>query len=86
MHEFIKQTGKALYENKRLIIRAILTCAYYAMIFYVLRLLFFYKVSMDNRDLVNIIIGAILASFTQVTNFWFRTYSDHTENKEQNKG
>ena len=72
MSEFLTK----IHDNRRLIIRAILTCSYYAMIFYVLRLLFFYKIESDYKDIVNIIIGAILASFGRVTDYWFGSKKD----------
>lgn len=72
MKELFSGLGRVFHNNRRLVIRAILTCAYYAMIFYVLRLLFFHKISSDYKDMINIIIGAILASFGKVTDFWFK--------------
>lgn len=72
MREFLAGAVRILHDNRRLMIRAVLTCAYYAMIFYVLRLLFFHKISSDYKDMINIIVGAILASFGKVTDFWFK--------------
>jgi hypothetical protein len=72
MQEFIHKTLIMFHDNRRLIVRSVLTLAYYAMIFYVLRLLFFYEVNSEYKDMINIIVGAILASFGKVTDFWFK--------------
>lgn len=72
MKDLIQKAGAAIHGNRRLIIRAILTIAYYAMIFYVLRLFFFYKVNSDYKEMISMIVGAILASFGKVTDFWFK--------------
>ena len=70
---------RLVFSNRMMIVRSILTLAYYAMIFYVLWLLFFYKVSAEYRDILNIIVGAVIASFSKVTDFWFKSHSESGE-------
>jgi hypothetical protein len=73
-----------IHDNRRLIIRAILTLAYYAMIFYILRLLFFYKINSDYKDMINIVIGAILASFGKISDFWFKNHGEDSKEDAPN--
>lgn len=75
----------SVLQNRRLIIRAFLTLAYYGMIFYILHILFYHSVSSEYRDIINIIVGAIIVSLGKVTDFWFKKDDeDIDEEKKEN--
>lgn len=69
-------------QERKLIVRAVLTLGYYAIIFYMLRLLFFYKVQSDYKDILLIIVGAIIGNFAQITNFWFKKDEEDIHEKD----
>lgn len=82
MDKFLNSSVLAVLLNKRLIIRAIITAAVLGMIVYMTRMLFFYKPSAEYKDIINVIIGAILGQLPTVVNFWFKKDSDdHNEDK-----
>lgn len=62
----------AIILNKRLIIRAIITAIVLAMVVYIVRMLFFYPIRSEHKDILNVIIGAILGQVPTVINFWFK--------------
>jgi hypothetical protein len=70
-------------QNRRLIIRAGLTLAYYGMVFYILHVLFYHQVSAEYRDMINIIVGAIIVSLGKVTDFWFRKDDEDLEEEKK---
>ena len=58
--------------SRRLLLRALFTLCAFALIFYIIHLLFFRQIQSDYRDILNVIIGAIIAVFGKVTDFWFK--------------
>jgi hypothetical protein len=74
----------AVIINRRLIIRAAITLATLGIIVYILRMLFFYKPSPEFKDLINVVIGAMLMSLSKVIDFWFKKDDeDHVEEKTE---
>lgn len=81
---FWQSSMRMVFLNKLLIVRALLSLAYYALVFYVVRILVSVKIEPDNKDILNIIMGAIVASFSLVTHYWFkRDDNDDREDKEK---
>lgn len=72
--------------SRRLILRAIFTAMVFITIVYIIRLLFFYKVEDNYRDILNVIIGALVAQVSKVVDFWFKKDDeDNKEDKEEKK-
>lgn len=72
----MRPTIEMLLENKKIIIRAALTVAYYAMIFYALYLIYFHKIDKEQKDILMFILGAVIASFSKVTDYWFPKHDE----------
>lgn len=73
----------AVVINRKLILRAAITISYYALLFYLIRLLFFYKPSPDYKDVLLIIVGALVGNLTKVTDFWFHRESEDIEDSKK---
>lgn len=71
--EIFSKSLAALVVNKRLIIRAATTLLVLAVLVYIIRLLFTYSSDTGFREnMLNVIIGAVIMSFSKVMDFWFR--------------
>jgi len=73
---------RMVFLNKLMIVRALLTLGYYAMVFYVVHVLVGCRIEQDNKDILNIMVGAIVASFSLVTHYWFKTSEKDDKNTE----
>lgn len=80
MDKFTSSVAAVLL-NKRLIIRAVITAAVLGMIIYIIRMLFFYTINSEYKDILNVIIGAVLGQLPTVINFWFKR--DDDDQKEE---
>jgi uncharacterized membrane protein len=80
MQQFLSNSIEAMLANKMLIIRALLSFAILGLVWYIIRMLFFYKPSPDYKDILNVIFGGVLALLPTVINYWFK--KDHDEPKD----
>ena len=55
-----------------------ITCAMFGLLFWILNLLFHPTLELDptHRNLLNIILGTFIATFSKVIDFWFRPKKD----------
>ena len=62
-------------------IKTLLTLFVFGMFYQIINLLFHPTLTLDDkyRDLLNIIIGAFLASFSKIIDFWFHN-NKHKDN------
>jgi len=70
----------AVLVSKRLIIRSVITLIVLAIFIFLLYLLFYKKIDNEFKDLINVAIGAFLASFGRIIDFWF--HKDEEDAKE----
>ena len=61
----------ALLQNKHLLFRMLITMMVLSMVFYMVRMLAYGRISTDYKDMLLIILGAILGNYTSVVNWWF---------------
>ena len=81
MSKIFSDSIAAVFMNKRLIIRALLTMSILGIILYIVRMLFFYTPNAAYKDILNVIIGALLGQLPTVMNFWFK--KDDDDQKEE---
>lgn len=82
MKDFISRTGTAFYENRKLVIKFVLTLAYFAIVVYAFRILAYVELKSANRDMINIMVGAIVASFSLIVHFWFKRDDDDDNSRQ----
>ena len=56
----------ALLQNKHLLFRMLITMMVLSMVFYMVRMLAYGRISTDYKDMLLIILGAILGNYTSV--------------------
>ena len=69
---FLCQSMAAVLLNKRLIIRAVFSVVLVAYMVYLVHLLFFHAPADSMKDMINVMLGAVLMAFSKVVDFWFR--------------
>ena len=79
---FVNSSLDRVERNHKTIIRGVLTLLYYAILFFVLRLLFKRTIHETNAEALDIVIGAIVASFGKVTDYWFHYNQDGSSCKK----
>jgi hypothetical protein len=72
MGHFVDKSITAVIINRRLILRAIFTLVVLGFLFYVVRLLFHAKADGEFKDLINVVLGAMLVSYSKIIDYWFR--------------
>ena len=83
MNGFVDKSITAVLSNKRLIIRATLSILLLIGMVYIAHLLFFHKPDDAMKDMVNVMLGAILMAFSKIVDFWFKEHKEQ-EDKDSN--